>query len=681
MKVTYNWLKDFVEIKVSPQALAEKLTMAGLEVTALEEKAGDFVFEIEVTANRPDCLSVIGIAREVAAITGKKLILGTRSIQNRGSSIQNRNLEIKVENKKDCPLYTARIIKDVKVGTSPDWLKKRLELVGCRSVNNIVDTTNYILFTWGEPLHAFDLDKLKDPPNVIIRRASKKEEITTIDGIRRALDENILVIADEDKPVAIAGVMGGKETEVTELTKNILLEAAIFNPIVIRRQRQALGLQSESAYRFERGIDPDIVERSSAEATKIISQIAQGSFVLTKSSGLPKKNKKTINLGLSQINNTLGITINPAKVKGILSNLGFKVQAKRKNIFTVGIPSFRQDVNLTADLLEEVARIFGYTQIPPSTPAVKPQVAVYSIRETVSLIKNILNNLGLNEVITYSLMDKGTAADSQGKDSAPIEILNPLSKDQEILRPSLAPSLLRCIAYNLNQKQEYVNIFEIAKVFSSANQGPKEELSLGIALSGVKSWFVFQEGMIKDSVTLLHLKGILEVVFARLGIANYSFSREDENKFSVKIGQDKIGLLLQAEKHILERFDIKNKNVVIAELFLERLWLHRELTKKFSGLPKYPAVYRDISLVVKEEIPTEDILEAIKEKAHPLLKEAKVIDYYKGKQIPAGSKGLTISCLYRSDERTLTEAEITSPHQDIALFLTKEFNAQIRARE
>jgi phenylalanyl-tRNA synthetase beta chain len=276
MKVTYQWLKDFVEIKILPQALAEKLTMAGLEVTSLEEKHGDSVFEIEITSNRPDWLSVIGVAREVAAITNKKMKLP--KLKSLRPSAKSGQFSLTVEDKKDCPLYSAKIIRGVKVAPSPDWLKKRLELVGCRSVNNVVDITNYILFEYGEPLHAFDLDKLNNGA-IIVRRAKHTEKITTIDAGQRALNPNLLVIADKEKPVAIAGIMGGRDTEVTEGTKNILLEAAIFNPVLIRRARQALGLTSESAYRFERGVSPGIVEEAAARAVELIQSSAQANLL------------------------------------------------------------------------------------------------------------------------------------------------------------------------------------------------------------------------------------------------------------------------------------------------------------------------------------------------------------------------------------------------------------------
>jgi len=701
MKVTYNWLKDFVEIKISPQALADKLTMSGLEVTSLEERSRDFVFEIEVTSNRPDCLSVIGIAREVAAITGKKLkvdsrdsVIGYRLLgEHRTPNTEHRNIGIKIEDKKDCPLYTAKIITDVKVGPSPTWLKKRLELIGCRTINNIADITNYVLFEWGEPLHAFDLDKLVGPscypdvsPEIVVRRARKSEEIVTIDGIERLLDENILVIASgvrgtTNRVVAVAGVMGGKDTEVTKDTKNVLLEAAVFNPTLIRHARQILGLQSESAYRFERGIDLKIVDTASLEATALISAKKEGKLVSAKSSGTTYTKKKNILLDTQRVTKILGTQIKSNQIKEILINLGFQVKPGRKNSFMIGVPSFRGDVNLQIDLIEEISRIFGFTKIPATLPAIKPQVATYTIRESVSLIKNILIGLGLNEVITYSLIAKELLAEFNLKEDLPaIEILNPLSKEQAVLRPILALSLAQSISYNLNQKQENANIFEVAKVFKEEG-GAGEELTLGIALCGTKSYFISGGGTLKDSVGPLHVKGILEVVFRRLGINNYSFKPNQDNQVMVLVKQEKIGGILCLPNNILERLEIKNKEVCVAEISLDRLYPSISLKKKVAPLPLYPGITRDMSLVLKEEILVEDILETIREKADPLLKKVEIVDYYRGKQIPPGSKGLTISCLYRSDERTLTEAEITPLHQNIALLLTKEFNAQIRARE
>ncbi len=678
MKVTYNWLKDFVNIKITPEVLADKLTMAGLEVTSFEKKSGDFVFEIEITSNRPDWLSVIGIAREVAAITGQKL----QPVPKIKSQISGKDracgLKICIEDKKDCSLYTAKIIKGIKVGPSPSWIKERLELIGCRSVNNIVDITNYILFETGEPLHAFDLDKLSQG-EIFIRRAKDNEKIITIDGGQKTLNKNILVIADKEKPVAVAGVMGGKDTEVTEATTNILLEAAAFNQIVVRQARRSLGLQSESAYRFERGVDLEIVELASQRALKLIQELANGSCVMAKSSGLPQKKRKSVMLEACAVHKILGIDIPASKIKIILGRLGFKVKAKAKSKFTVEVPGHRLDVNSEVDLIEEIARIFGYENIANTLPAAKPRVDISESQDKISLAKNILVGLGLNEVITYSLIDRESSKIfAQPGVASLVEILNPLSKEQEVLRPSLASGLARCVAHNLNQKQAYINVFEIAKAFSGVHSSPKEESVLGLALSGTRS-LLLEQGRIEDRASPLHLKGILEVLFERMGIKEYSFSAgQDPLVFSINIKQEKIGVLRELDKDALDKFGIKNRDVFIAELYLEKVFASAQLVKKFTRPPRYPGINRDVSFVLKEDISIKEILDSIKEKGGQLLRDVIIVDYYKGQQIPSGYRGLTISCFYCSDERTLTETEISPAHNLVCGLLTERFGAKMR---
>ncbi len=668
-----------MEIKIPPQALADKLTMAGLETTSLEERDGDFIFEFEVTSNRPDLLSVVGIAREVAAITGINPVIPLSRL-NRQTGRQVDKLTIDIEDKKDCPLYTARIIKDVKVAPSPDWLRKRLELIGCRSVNNVVDITNYILFTWGEPLHAFDLDSL-DSDTIIVRRAKNNEKIITIDGGERALTPDILVIANKQRPVAIAGIMGGKDSEVTEDTRDILLEAAVFNPIVIRRARQKLGVQTDSAYRFERGVDFLTVDRASFEAAKLIGELAGGACVLTKGSAKLKLKSRAVNLNLSTACGVLGAKVEAQKIKKILSGLGFKVTAKSRNNLIAGVPGYRQDVRSEIDLIEEIARIFGYEHIPVSMPAIRLQqtaIAPDDKRDIVCLIKNVLIGLGLNEVITHSLVDRDLLSEFNLRGVKPVEILNPLSREQEILRPALMPSLVRCIAHNLNQKQSYVNIFEIAETFADAGDAmPRQELVLGIALCGEKS-MLQETGRIKEKMDILHLKGILEVLFERLGAGKYNFNLDNAHQGSVHLENEKVGLIAKLRKDTLADLDIKNKDVVAAEIFLERIFPFVNLKKRFRGLPLYPGILRDISMVIGQDIKIRDILSTIKEKAGDLLHEAEVVDYYKGAQIAPGFRGLTISCLYRSDKRTLTEAEINPLHSSSLSALENKFGAKIR---
>jgi len=676
MKITYNWLKDFVDIKIPPRELADKLTMAGLEVVSLEEKLGDSILEIEITSNRPDWLSVLGIAREVAAITNSKLKVGNYKPTKRikGSA----PLKIEIENKKDCALYIGTIIKGVKVGPSPEWLRKRLELVGCRSVNNVVDITNYVLFELGEPLHAFDLDKLTQD-KIAVRRGKPGEKITTIDGIERTLSENILVIADSERPVAVAGVMGGINTEVSFTTKDILLEAAVFNPILVRRGRQELGLQSEASYRFERGVDTKIAEKASSRAAGLIAETCQVSEILYKVNSSVKPKAREIILNLSDMARILGINISATKVKQILSKLGFMVKQRAKNTFSVSIPSFRQDVNLPEDLIEEIVRIFGYEHIPISLPKVSPNVSIRESRDLVSNIKNTLISLGLNEAITYSLTDSKVLSDFNPASNA-IEIMNPLSQEQGFLRTTLLPGLVRAVAHNLNQKQDYIAIFEIGNVFSKINNTPHEELKLGIALSGVKTMFL-NTLVVKDELGLLNLKGTLVTLFTRLGIGinDYEFVKQGQGAgVDIYLNKILVGSISRLDTVLLDKFGIKNRDVFVLEASLDIIISSVNWGKKYLPLPKYPSIIRDISFILKTEQSTQELLFKLKEIGKPLLRDLLITDHYKGKQIPSGYRGLTLSCNYGSNERTLTEEEVAPVHGLICSTLIEKFGATIR---
>ncbi|MCX5669379.1 MAG: phenylalanine--tRNA ligase subunit beta, partial [Candidatus Omnitrophica bacterium] len=584
---------------------------------------------------------------------------------------------ITIENKKDCPLYTARIIKNVKVGPSPEWLRKRLELVGCRSVNNVMDITNYVLFELGQPLHVFDLDKLSQN-EIRVRRANAHEKIITIDGVTRLLSPEILVIADAHKPLAIAGIMGGKETEVTLKTRNILLEGAIFNPMLVRRAKQKLGLQSESAYRFERGVDSEALSSASWAAGELILKLAYGEPSGFSSLGTAKVIHPMINLDVTYLNKLLGTAITRFKVKQILNRLGLPVTTKTRNILSVKVPSFRQDLKLPIDLVEEVARIYGYGEIPQSLPAVKPSRKVLDKKEVICGIKNILFGLGLDEAITYSLVDRDLLKKSGvNTDVGLIEISNPLSKEQEVLRPALFPSLIRALAHNLNQQQERVSIFEIANVFSGRANTVTENSLLGIALCGQNAFFT-KQGLVREEIALLHLKGVLETLFNRLGVKSFDFGGQEDNKVNIMINQKAVGFMLNLSPQILGAFDIKNRQAVLAEVNLEMLFGSINLGKKFLDIPKYPAITRDISFVINEDIPVKGLLLAIEARGTPLLDQVKIVDYYQGKQIPVGFKGLTISCIYRLDRRTLTEEEISPVHNDICSLLEERFGIKLR---
>jgi phenylalanyl-tRNA synthetase beta chain len=679
MKVTYNWLKEFVEIKIPPAGLAEKLTMAGLEVKSIEGKDGDFIFEIEITSNRPDWLSVLGVAREVAAVTGRKL-KNTKSHKAVKAAIKNpQRFSIVIEDRKDCPVYTAKIIRNVKVGPSPDWLKKRLELVGCRSVNNVVDITNYVLFELGEPLHAFDMDRLS-PGSIIVRRANNNETLLSIDGEKRKLSSDILVIADIEKPVAVAGVMGGKDTEVTESTKNVLLEAAIFDPAVVRRGRQRLGMTSEASYRFERGIDPLIVEISSLRTVELIRELAGGDFVSAETSPVSKRAQARISFNQNSIKRHLGIELAQSKVKLILTSLGFEVKSKTKDSILVNVPSWRQDVKAEIDLMEEIARIHGYDKIPTTLPSVFLHGQKEEKKDSMVVIRETLLGLGLTEAVTHSLIDRKELQGFWDNYGALVEISNPLSQEQELLRPTLMPSLCRAVAYNLRQQQPYVNIFEIARTYAKSENKLQEKYKIGIALCGTKTrWFGTEAGHVQDKAGFLHLKGIADALFLRLGINKTGYGFVSAYEVGIFVAGQKAGVFKRLSSDILGRLDIKHKEVFVAEINLEETLLPLiQMDKKFDPflIPKYPGISRDMTLKLAENISFEDITATIYSIKEDLLTEAEFKAYYEAKE-EAGFKRITVSCQYCSPERTLTEEEVTPVHERIVKALLEKFQAKI----
>ncbi|MFH1578117.1 MAG: phenylalanine--tRNA ligase subunit beta [Candidatus Omnitrophota bacterium] len=715
MKFTYNWIKNFLDIKIPAQGLADKLTMAGLEVTSLEKKGGDFVFELEITSNRPDWLSIIGIAREVGAITNSKC--RAYSVKRKADSktrlsakrypLNAKTLKINIEDKNDCLLYDVKIITGIKVGPSPDWLSKILESVGMRSVNNIVDIANYVLMETGQPLHTFDLDKLINLPaealEIIIRRAKKGESITTIDGLKRDLDSNNLIIASyagrqagkkSGSPIAIAGIMGGQDSEINEKTTSILLETAVFNPIATRRSSRAAGLSSDSSYRFERGVDSGNVEFASMRATELILKLASGGLALAKTTSKPKAKKKIISLNPNELNRILGTDYRPAQIKKILSLLSFSV-SPGKGALKVTVPSFRSDVNQPVDLIEEMARIAGYEGVPMRLPKIIPQnIEISPAQKKAGFIKDILISQGANEAITYSLISRSLAYDFGYADSQLIAVANPLTNQQEVLRPSLIPGLVSCLGYNLNQKQKNIRLFEVCNKFQldlsclDPDKGAKvgrEELFLGMVYSG-------------KEFSLLNIKGALELLLECLGAVDFEFIRmrsehpffQKEMSLSLSInlnnkssnsgGEDKticadLGMI---KSGILEKFDIKDF-VFAAELDLEVLLTQaRNTQKKYLPLPLYPEIVRDISVMLKRDISIGSIIKRIETERIPYLVKIDLKDQYLGKQIPAGYKGITLSCVYRASDRTLTTEEVEATHQKAVSILEDEFSAQPR---
>lgn len=689
MKVTYNWLKDFVDISLKPESLADKLTMAGLEVKAIEKFEDDSVFEIEITSNRPDWLSVIGIAREVAAVTGKKYSpqsIVHRKIEGRRTSDEGR-LVINIEDKNACPFYSARIIRNVKVKSSPEWMAKRLRAIGLRSINNIVDISNYLLFTIGQPLHAFDLDKIVsglagervNGLEIIVRRAQEAEEIITIDGVRRILNKDVLVISSAvnrhtgipahqhtGTPIAIAGIMGGKDTEVLESTRNILLESACFSPIVTRKASRALGVSSDSSYRFERSVDKSRILESSDFATKLIAEYAAGIAGKLFKAGSDKSPKKIITFTTRACSALLGQKAATAKTKSIFKALEFKVVAAKKDILKIEVPDFRQDVKSEIDLVEEVCRIAGYDTIPLTLPAVKlSQTSHDDIARTQESIREVLAGLGYNEVITYSLLSEEALGKTRLPLDAPSRLQNPLSREQEVLRPTLLPGLLQTLRFNLESGNKNCLFFEIGSCFYR----DIESVLLGV---------------ITENSSLSDFKGTLELLFATLGVKEYAFSQKvipyfkEGSGAGISILGAEIGAIGMLKDDVLREYKIGLAAAAVLEINLNKLKAFINFQKFYKSLPKFPLASRDLSLVLDEGMPYQKVIEAIKVSQAEHLENVGFKDVYRAEAIGKSKKSLTVTLEFRSPEKTLTDTEVNAQVEKIMHKLSQLLGASIR---
>ncbi len=677
MKVPFSWLKEYVDVgRMSPEEVAQRLTIAGLEVVLIEKVGADSIFDIEVTPNRPDCLSILGIAREVAACLGKRLKPPKiKSIEGR----INERPSIEIRDNKLCLRYTGRIIRNVRVGSSPKWLAGKVKAMGLRPVNNIADITNYCLFELGQPTHAFDYDKIRG--RIIVRRARDGEKMVTIDRKERALDKDMLVIADEEKAVALGGVMGSKDTEVTDKTKNILFESAYFNPVSIRRTSRRLGLISESSYRFERSVDMGGIVGASDRACNLITELCGGEAGPLRDAG--KKDPKPVKIYLrpERLKDILGLEISVSAIKKVLSSLELKVNPSGKKTMVVSVPSFRQDLKGEVDLIEEVVRIYGYDRLPSTMPTIVGHPRRMDLsREITDTIKDALISLGLDEVITYSLISKEDLRSVEEiREDRIIVIENPLSIEQEIMRPTLAPSILDAVSWNLNRGIKNLRIFELGKVYVKDAKGFKEKDNLSMAFAGERPY----DWRRKEGSGFFEAKGVLEELFDRLEIEKVSFGDVDLPLFlsgdatSIWVGKEKIGFLGKVDRKTLDRFDIKT-DIVLCEISLERLFGRVRLEKRFRPLPRFPSSLRDISMVVKKGVFHQEIVSTIKEAGGELVADIELFDQYFGMQIQEGTRGLAYSIEYRAKDRTLTDQEVNRLHTQVCDALVEKLDVRIR---
>lgn len=687
MKITYSWIKEYLDIRVTPQVLAEKFSMAGLSVASLENIGDDWLYDIEVTSNRPDWLSVRGIVREVAAVTGAKYKPCFFEKQEKEITGRQMSLfDVVVEDKKECLLYCAGLVKNVKVGDSPSWLKRRLESVGLRSINNVVDITNYLMFEYGQPLHAFDFKKIKGS-KIVVRRARLGEEMDFLDGIRRKFHPEVLVIADTESPLAAAGIMGGCASEVVSETVDILLESAYFDPCCVRSGSRSLGVVSDSSYRFERGADIQDVYRALLRATHMIHQLCKGEPLAVKTAGVFSAKKshapiKRVTFSLKKAVDVLGVDVSRDDSSRILKNLGFSVKAKSKDLFEVGIPSFRRDVTIAEDIAEEIARVYGYDQIPTTQLPVEPCFMPIDKKARVKArLEQMMIHMGLKEVVTYGLVGEDDYKKSAVKmEEDAVSLKNPLSQDYVFLRTSLFPGLLKCIAYNVNYGNKNLEIFEGARVFC----GRKERLLLGLAFSGAHRATWRSEAV---AYSLFDLKGLLETIMSDFCVDGVTVEPvknleifENGMGFEMKAQGKIVALFGKVSRAVKKAWEIKIKeDIFTGEVYIEALAGLAKMKKSFRPFAVLPSIVRDLSLIVpRDEVSFEKISDLIRSMGRGYVHDVVMVEAYHGKEIPAGARGLTISIEYRAREKTLTDAEISPVHAQIIERLKQDFSIALR---
>ncbi len=700
MKVSLEWLKEFVAIRLEPEQLADRLTLAGLEVVGVERIREDTVFDLEITPNRPDCLSVIGVAREVAVFTGSRLRLPGRTRDTRHETRVKRrsNLEsrvsspvIRVEDRRGCTRYVGQLFENVRVGLSPVWMVRRLEAVGLRSINNIVDITNYVLLETGQPLHAFDIDRLQGG-TIVVRRAAAGERMVTIDGETRVLTPEVLVIADERQSVAIAGVMGGKGSEVTESTRRVLLESACFDAILVRRTSRYLALRTESSYRFERGVDWEGVATASQRAASLIEELAGGCQV-----GRPvdvatrRPSRRAIRLRPSRATGYAGVTVSSEKTSRMLASLGVRCVRRGSDLLEVTPPSWRRDLTIEADLLEEIIRLWGYDRITaemPSGPIVPTLVADGSTWfERRRQLRAWLVAAGLDEAITFHLASRHAHRRFAPDGAEAIAVVNPLSQEQELLRASLLPGLARVAAWNLNRGVESVRLFEIGPVYPQASVSSNGELpgvqSLGVAMAGINppSW---RFGRSKPD--LFDLKGLLELMAQRAELDAAAWRLEpspcagllEESACRILVHGRAAGVLGVCHERVLAQLEVRQP-IYLMEVRLEGFASSDQPMPRYRPLPKVPVVRRDLAVVVDEQVASGDVARLIETSGAPLLRAVRCFDLYRGAQLATGKKSLAYALELGTGERTLSESEITGCLDHIVEALQRDLHATTRS--
>ncbi len=681
MKIPISWLKEFVSIKGSVETLAEKLTLAGFEVEEIIEVDGEKILEINVSPNRGDCLSIFGMAREVKAILGLPLRSPLpRKIQK--SHVKgDRSFSVVVKAGRSCPRYSLALMDGVRVGSSPEWIVRRLSQVGIRSVNNVVDVTNYVMMELGQPLHAFDRKKIRGN-KIIVRLARESEKLLTLDGEEHDLLPEDLVIADAEGAIALAGVMGGKDSEIDSETTEIALECAFFEPSGIRRTARRLGLQTESSYRFERRVDPDLLPALD-RVIQLIQKISGGEVkgpLRDVRKNLPRTRK--ILFSPQQVDSLLGGKWSLPDMKKNFGRLSLSVREKGKTRWEVTTPSYRGDLLLEADLVEEVARLGGIDRIPIDFPPLETIPAEGDRGFLVErMVRRSLVSLGLQEAIhlSFSSPDDIKKFDPGFLDHA-VVLENPLGHEYSVLRPTLIPSLLNRAAHCHRHRIMTVRLFELRKRFQKIENRVVERRGVAGILAGARLLSHWSDG--GSETDFYDVKGVVGRLLSELGLGDISFSQTEApflhpgKQAGVLCGKERLGVLGELHPDLQDKFELK-RPAYLFEIDLETA-LHRpEARRSFEGYSLHPIVERDLAIVVDEKVPARSILDSIL-KEDPSIQNVSVFDLYRGEPIPVGKKSLAFSIQLGLKDRTLRDEEIQLVCDRVIRNLKNQFSVELR---
>jgi phenylalanyl-tRNA synthetase beta chain len=688
MNISYNWLKDLVEIDLTPLEVAEKLTSVGLAVEGIHAHKDDFVFDVDLTSNRGDCLSHLGVARELSAIADCGLRIAELKTEDQKTKSENQNL-ITIEDADICNRFTARVIRNVKISPSPKWLVDRLEATGQRSINNVADITNFVMHELGNPMHSFDFNKLTGN-QIIVRRAKVGEKMHTLDEVERTFTEDMLLICDAEKPVAVAGIMGGQFSGITDETTDVLLEVAYFKRESIRETSRKLKLNTEASHHFERGVDIENLIRASNRATELICELAGGTAEEFVDLYPTKRFEKSVEFNFDKVKQLTGLEISADEIERILTGLGFNPETKTQNSKLFTVPSWRHDIAIEQDLVEEVARIYGYDKIGSKLPPTQSAGEYQPTESRKKSLRTAMSNLGFDEAISYSFIKPETDETFElvgglidGNTSEKfVTLQDSIIEGAVRMRPSLLSGLLDSVKTNFNYQRKDVKLFELGKVFATSNgELPKERELFSMVLTGNE---IFDNKAVTGKeLDFYDAKGALEIALDAINSPKLEFAaksvkhlQQGQSAEIISAGKT-VGTIGRINNSIAESYKFK-QSVFVAEVDLQTLFESPQQPVFYKPLSKFPSKWIDVSMLVKRTTAFAEMGQLIESQDFKICEGVNFVDVYEGKGVAEDERSITIRFSYRSLERTLTEAEVEETHQKILAILAERLNARQR---